>query len=311
MKQENIQNVRCPSCNSIAIDAVGAIPPSVHFSGQRLSMPIPGGELHRCRSCHLSFRWPRLTKDELDGLYCQTPVGNWQYSPSSRTDWRIAEKWIHRYNERGRILDIGCYDGGFLSFMGEKYKHYGIEINQEAARRARARNIEIVGADFDDIAKLSAEFDIVVAMDVIEHAENPAALLDSMSRAVRSGGLLMVSTGNTESWPWRMMGSRYWYCTVSEHISFINPNWCRYVAPAANLEIVGVEYFAHYGCATLSQRIADLGKNLIYHLFPGTVARLRTGGYGGVDTSAHKSMAYTPPMWFSATDHFIVVFRKS
>lgn len=195
--------------------------------------------------------------------------------------------------------------------MGEAYECYGIEINGKAANRARARNVEIIGEDFNNIGKLTFDFDVVVAMDVIEHAEDPAGLLNSMASVVRPGGFLMLSTGNTASWSWRLMGSRYWYCTVAEHISFINPKWCEQVAPAANLEVVGFECFAHAGDVSLPRRMADLGKNLIYRFFPRTVAWLRSRGLGGVDAMSHKSLASTPPMWFSAADHFIVVFQKT
>lgn len=307
MKKNNLE---CPSCNSTTVDTIGAITPAIYFSGQRLTSPIPGGSLHRCRFCHLYFRYPRLSKDELDDLYLNTHVGNWQGSQSSRTDWQIAEKWIHRYSEGTRLLDIGCYDGGFLRLMDEKFECYGIEINSEAANHARAKNIEIIGDDFDDIEKISFEFDVVVAMDVFEHVENPANLLKSMARIVRSGGLLIVSTGNTESWSWRMMGSHYWYCTVPEHISFINLKWCRHVAAAENLKIVGSEFYAHCENMTILQRMVELSKNLAYYFFPGIVSWLRIKGFGGVDAITHKTIANTPPMWFSATDHIFIVFQK-
>ena len=309
-RQGSPERVPCPSCDSANTCTLGTIPPSIHFAGQKLLKPIPGGQLHRCESCQLCFRFPRLAKGELEALYAQAPADNWQYSPSSRRDWQIASSWILRSNVRPKVLDVGCYDGGFLTFLGEAVEPYGIEFNLEASSRAQAKNIGILGNDFDNLERLSSTFDVVVAMDVMEHCENPARLLRSMAAVVRSGGLLVVSTGNTDSWSWRIMGSRYWYCTVSEHISFTSPKWARRVAPSAGLDVVTIETYSHRGEATHGRRLSDLLKNLAYHCFPDTVAWLRTVGYGGVDAKTHESMAQTPPGWLSAADHYIAVFRK-
>jgi 2-polyprenyl-3-methyl-5-hydroxy-6-metoxy-1,4-benzoquinol methylase len=246
----------------------------------------------------------------MDALYRQTQSDNWENSSAFREEWRIASNWIYQYMKQGSLLDIGCFNGGFLTYMGNNFERFGVEINQNAANLARSKKITIVGSDFNEITNLPYTFDVVVAMDVIEHVENPTALLASMASVLHKGGLLIISTGNTDSLTWKMMGSRYWYCTVAEHISFINPKWCQYMASNLNLKLVQITNFAHLGKATSYQAWADLCKNMFYYLFPAVVSWLRMKGYGGVDATIHKSLSSMPPMWFSAKDHFIVLLQK-
>lgn len=50
-------------------------------------MAIPGGDLHRCEACAISFRWPRSSKEELDALYRNACAVNWKYDFNCREDW--------------------------------------------------------------------------------------------------------------------------------------------------------------------------------------------------------------------------------
>jgi 2-polyprenyl-3-methyl-5-hydroxy-6-metoxy-1,4-benzoquinol methylase len=299
-------SVRCPDCGGATV-ALGAIPSSNFFSGQRLARPIPGGRLLRCATCDLSFRHPRLSKGELDVLYKATSIDNWQYTPASRKDWEIARRTIHERLPCGRVLDIGCFDGKFLAYVGEPFEPYGVEINAAAADAARARNVTIVGDDLEDIGNLSRKFHAIVAIDVLEHVRSPRRLLAKAAGILLDGGLLMISTGNTKSWTWKMMGSRYWYCTIPEHISFLNVPWAERAAAATALDIVDVHYFAHDGDATYLRRGIDLGKNLAYLVAPAMVERLRDRRFR---RETEQSSIAIPPMWLSAPDHFMVVFRK-
>lgn len=311
MLEQALTNVDCPSCGNRQNMCVGAIPVARAFAGRKLPRPLPGGILYRCKSCYLFFRYPRLTKDELDALYQQGESHLWQHEPGSRKDWSIATNMIKGYSSSGRVLDVGCFDGGFLALLGDSYQRFGIEIHSDAAHRAQQRGIQIIGSDFDVLKTIPSNFDVVVAMDVIEHVIDPQSFLKALVKATRSQGFIILSTGNSEAPSWRFMGSRYWYCTLAEHISFINPRWCRNTASTCGLVLETIERFSHFsGHNRLFQQLTDFSKNALYKLAPQVAASLRKKGDDINGVSKYDVLDYQPPGWQSAKDHFMVVFRK-
>jgi SAM-dependent methyltransferase len=48
----------------------------------------------------------------------------------------------------------------------------------------------------DDLSELEGEYDLVVAMEIIEHLENPARFLRECARLIRTNGKILLSTPN-------------------------------------------------------------------------------------------------------------------
>jgi hypothetical protein len=111
---------------------------------------------------------------------------------------------------------------------------------------------------------------------------------------------------------WKLMGSRYWYCTIGEHLSFINPDWCKYVANECDLELIEIQTFSHekQNNLSISNKLKEAAVNLIYHFSPFALRLARKHGLGGKDTKKYPELADFPPKWMTAKDHFIVKFRK-
>ena len=168
-------SICCPGCGN-KVDVIGPIPATDVFAGRLLENPLEGGLLHRCKICFLGFRWPRLSKNKLDKLYEQGEEYVWTSSGELRNDRIIGRDWIVKaLVSGGSILDVGCFDGGFLERLVGLYKCYGIEIHPQARLRAESKGVSMIGADFSE---LKGQFDCVTAFDVIEHVENPALLID-------------------------------------------------------------------------------------------------------------------------------------
>lgn len=80
------------------------------------------------------------------------------------------------------VLDIGCGDGELMSLLadGEGWKIYGLELYENAIKKAKKRNIyaEIVNTDVTNISNVSnlKKFDVVFASQVIEHLKRNDAL---------------------------------------------------------------------------------------------------------------------------------------
>jgi len=310
-KQKNKVNVFCPSCKSSLISCIGPIPPNNLFAGKMLKQPLFGGNLYRCNSCSLYFRWPRPSKEKLDALYqsysldkCQPP------QTKGRKDWQIATKWLNSHLTKRTILDIGCFDGEFLKYLGNGWLRYGIEINEAAARRAEKQGIVMIGKDINRLSQLSQKFWAVVALDLMEHIEDPRHFLQEMLRITLPGGVVIISTGNTSAWTWRFMGSRYWYCSMAGHISFINESWCDRISKEFNAPILDIKKFSHSSKNNFYYFSFDLVKNILYRFAPGIFSWLRTIDLGEIDTRRYPEAKYYPPGWSSAQDHIIVIFQK-
>jgi SAM-dependent methyltransferase len=120
---------------------------------------------------------------------------------------------------RYSILDVGCAQGAHLMAYPPSVAKACVEPSVAARSVLAARKIEWLGAHIDDLDG-SRTFDVVTCLDVLEHVEDPAAMLRSMDRHVRAGGLLIVVTGNVTSFSARLSGRRWLYYALPEHWSF-------------------------------------------------------------------------------------------
>ena len=300
----------CPSCNSNNIIRLGEIPSGNLFAGRTLDYSLPGGCLYRCKVCHLYFRWPRLSKRKLDELYKEADPNNWQYKPTHRKDWKLAATWLNSKLVQGKILDIGCWDGKFLDYLGKNWQGFGVEINEVALQKAKERGITILEKNFNELHKISVYFDVVVAFDVIEHTENPMFFLEQMARLTRTNGFIIISSGNTDALTWKISGSKYWYCAIPEHISFINVNWCYFAATKLNLKVEYVERFSHAGKRNLAQFLLDTIENATYLASPSLFRKLRKIKNIYLCPKNINNMNYPPP-WGTSKDHLIIFFSKN
>lgn len=293
----------CPSCSSNKIKYIGVLPASNRFAGKSHSEILSGGGLYSCKQCRLRFRYPRLTKDELDRLYRSGVDNNWSSGEKTRRDWEIVSTIIRKNKSTGRVLDVGCFDGEFLLSLGENYDLSGIEVNSGAVQKAQSSGINIIRQDYEALMEITDRYDVVVAIDVIEHVPNPKEFLGNLVSLLAPGGIVVLSTGNTDSLSWRFMGNRYWYCANPEHISFINPFWILKTCDELGFEVKENIYFS-YRIKGLAYRLSDLLNNTVYRLFPWLFAYLRMHGMGKREIQGDISMAYYPPTWLSAKDHF-------
>ncbi len=118
------------------------------------------------------------------------------------SDFRSSSlnRLISRLVAPGRILDIGCGSGGLSAILLEQGNEVvSQDISQEmvsmcqsylARKRLPARNVRLGGVE--DITEV-AEFDTVIALDVIEHIEDDRRALEIMRRCLKSTGRLVIS----------------------------------------------------------------------------------------------------------------------
>ncbi len=90
---------------------------------------------------------------------------------------------------RPRILDVGCGTGANLELLANYGEAEGVDVSEDALKFCRERgltNVKLGAAEHLPYADKS--FDLVTALDVVEHLDNDVAGLKEMQRVLRPGG---------------------------------------------------------------------------------------------------------------------------
>lgn len=103
---------------------------------------------------------------------------------------------------RGRFLDIGCGLGHFCRFMkarNSELETYGIDFSPKAIELAEKIDpkIDFRVADAMKIPFPDNFFDVVSALEIIEHLENPDEAIKEWKRVLKPKKKLFITT------PWR------------------------------------------------------------------------------------------------------------
>jgi SAM-dependent methyltransferase len=189
-----------------------AMSPTCHVPGQH-------GDLYRCRECG-TVQQPALPHGlELTDLYRE--MHDERYLDEEEGRRRSANRLLDLIAEHRppspnvRLLDVGCAHGLLLHEAHRRgYATLGLELSAASARYGR----EVLGLDvreqtLEDLAASDEgcePFDVIVLADVIEHLDDPCAILDQLAALLTPGGVLCVVTPDPASKTARIARGRWW-----------------------------------------------------------------------------------------------------
>jgi len=118
-----------------------------------------------------------------------TPVSN----PTLAEELRLIP-------DRSRVLEIGTAAGHMTRALAEKHCQVtGIELDPDLGRFATQFCTSMIVGDVENLdidGVLSADFDVILCGDVLEHLKDPAAVLQKLTRKLRPHGYFVVSLPN-------------------------------------------------------------------------------------------------------------------
>lgn len=120
----------------------------------------------------------------------------WWYVARRRLmeDLVVRESQAPEGGRERRILDVGCGTGSNLAVLSRHGHAVGVDLAAEAAEFCKQRGLTSVAlSELESLPFADGSFDIVIAMDVLEHLDDDLKGLAALRRVLRPGGLLLVT----------------------------------------------------------------------------------------------------------------------
>jgi 2-polyprenyl-3-methyl-5-hydroxy-6-metoxy-1,4-benzoquinol methylase len=102
-----------------------------------------------------------------------------------------------------KVLEIGCGPGDFLLRIKERIgaQCVGIELNNKAIDEANEKGLTVFHESIKQHARVNKEvYDVVCSFQVLEHISNVNEFLEAQISCLRTGGTLIISVPNNDSW---------------------------------------------------------------------------------------------------------------
>ena len=116
---------------------------------------------------------------------------HWWYVGRRRIIRALVERILN--NPNARILDVGCGTGANLKMLADYGRAEGVDISPQAVEFCRERGLDSVklGAA-EQLPYENDSFELVTALDVIEHLDDDVAGLREMRRVLRRDGRVLL-----------------------------------------------------------------------------------------------------------------------
>lgn len=213
LRLDKMETTRCIICDSYEYEAK--------------LYAVRSGELVKCKMCSLVYVNPRCT-DSIMAIHNNTTPTELYDSKKFNYDGRLEEfiMFLNIINankiKKGRILDIGCYEGYFLAqAKNNGWECYGVEPNVGGSKYATEKlGLNVKQCVLEEAEYRDRYFDVITIFAAIEHVPDPYALLKEAKRILKTDGILLVSVPVIPFYlpliknKWRMfIGDHYYFFT--------------------------------------------------------------------------------------------------
>ena len=129
---------------------------------------------------------------EFDKMF-EVEETNWWYKGRRK----LVTRWIESHHqEKGplHMLDIASATGMSFKFLSKYGAVHGVDISEETIRLCKQRGIEgFVRGDAMKLPFKDQSFDVIMALDALEHFEDDHAAIQEIRRVARPDALILIT----------------------------------------------------------------------------------------------------------------------
>lgn len=245
-----MEQVNCPLCKANDALEIMSVYDWYNFNGGPFTFV-------RCQECGLTYLNPRPSGSELL-TYNHTMWERWSVTEESRdligspelalqTYPEIIDELIKRKPEKGKLLEVGSGQGGFLkACQMQGWDVYGLDISEECIAYVRNKHgiKNALVADLLDAGYVDNQFDVVILNHLIEHLANPQEYIKEIHRILKPTGILCISTPNIDGQSAKIFG-KYWQgLFVPLHLVLFTPDTLARMLQETKFIVSGVSHFS-------------------------------------------------------------------
>jgi SAM-dependent methyltransferase len=178
-----------------------------------------GFQIARCTGCEVLFALNAPSQNDLNTLYDKgkltgAPLQDIGGGNEAPPDWKQSEQIsilqaLKRLGTSGgSLLDVGAFSGMFMQNAKRcGFQVTGVEPIREAyIHLTNTLGLPVVHGDLHSAPFPSEHFMVVSLLDVIEHVVDPVAELREVSRILKPGGIVVMTTPNAAGLMQRIVG---------------------------------------------------------------------------------------------------------
>lgn len=212
-----------------------------------------GYDLWSCGKCGLNFVYPQPTDKELQKFY--SLKSGYSHSSKGFDLDSVSEDYEKRIdflveNNARKVLDVGCASGSFVHHAKRRgMVAVGVDLDKDSIKFGTQNGLDLRHGKLGDMKFRKGEFDAVNLGDIMEHVKDPEGFLKECLRVLKKGGVLVVSTPNTNSmfpkvtrWVYEKMGIMWSHPTPPYHLFDFSDENLRQVLERNGVEVLGIDY---------------------------------------------------------------------
>lgn len=211
-----LENSTCPLCNSSSDIEVA------HGTDYEYKTTDQNFSFLKCDNCDVLYLNPRPAVSALSDIY---PKNYYSFTgedesknlvKSLRKRWEIKKvrdytRWLG--SGQATVLDVGCGTGRLLSLIRESapasWKLHGIELDPHAVTVARTKGFDVTHSTLENFNP-HTKFDLIILQQVIEHVEDPLAMMRKLHHLLSIKGVVILETPNLAGWDYKLFRKGLW-----------------------------------------------------------------------------------------------------